>query len=82
MIAIHHPPMKTGIGFIDMVGAQWYAGIRNVIERHPQVQLVIAGHGHTVYARTQRVYGRILSQAVIAAPTADILAAFSVPTRS
>ena len=47
MIAIHHPPMKTGIGFIDMVGAQWYAGIRNVIERHPQVQLVIAGHGHT-----------------------------------
>ena len=47
LIAIHHPPMKTGIGFIDMVGAQWYAGIRDVISKHPQVQLVICGHGHT-----------------------------------
>lgn len=47
LIAIHHPPMKTGIGFIDMVGAQWYAGIRHALEQNPQVQLVIAGHGHT-----------------------------------
>jgi Icc protein len=47
LIAIHHPPMKTGIGFIDMVGAQWYAGIRDVILRHPQVHLVISGHGHS-----------------------------------
>ncbi|HLF30221.1 MAG TPA: metallophosphoesterase [Xanthomonadales bacterium] len=47
LIAIHHPPMKTGIGFIDMVGAQWYAGIRDVIAQHAQVHLVIAGHGHT-----------------------------------
>jgi 3',5'-cyclic AMP phosphodiesterase CpdA len=34
LIAIHHPPMKTGIGFIDMVGAQWYTGIRDVIAQH------------------------------------------------
>lgn len=47
LIAIHHPPMKTGIGFIDMVGGHWYAGIRAVIEKNPQVQLVIAGHGHS-----------------------------------
>jgi 3',5'-cyclic AMP phosphodiesterase CpdA len=47
LIAIHHPPMKTGIGFIDMVGAQWYEGIKEVIAQHPQVQLIICGHGHT-----------------------------------
>ncbi len=47
LLAIHHPPMKTGIGFIDMVGTQWYAGIRDLIKQHSQVQLVICGHGHT-----------------------------------
>lgn len=47
LIAIHHPPMKTGIGFIDMVGALWYSGIADVIAQNPQVQLVISGHGHT-----------------------------------
>ena len=30
LIAIHHPPMRTGIGFIDMVGAQWYDGLSEV----------------------------------------------------
>ena len=46
LIAIHHPPMKTGIGFIDMVGPQWYEGIAGVLERHPQVLKIICGHGH------------------------------------
>ena len=46
LIAIHHPPMKTGIGFIDMVGPQWYQGIAGVLERHPQVLKIICGHGH------------------------------------
>lgn len=47
LLAIHHPPMKTGIGFIDMVGATWYAGITRLVQQHPQVQLVICGHGHS-----------------------------------
>jgi 3',5'-cyclic AMP phosphodiesterase CpdA len=47
LIAIHHPPMKTGIYFIDMAGEQWYQGLREVLSRHPQVQLVICGHGHS-----------------------------------
>ena len=56
LIAIHHPPMRTGIEFIDMVGAQWYAGISRLIAEHPQVQLVISGHGHSdVYGRNGRV---------------------------
>lgn len=47
LLAIHHPPMRTGIGFIDMVGAEWYAGITRLVQQHPQVQLVICGHGHS-----------------------------------
>lgn len=47
LIAIHHPPMRTGIEFIDMVGPQWYAGFSRLLAQHPQVQLVISGHGHS-----------------------------------
>jgi len=46
LIAIHHPPMKTGIDFIDMVGADWYRNMGQVLERHPQVLKIICGHGH------------------------------------
>jgi Icc protein len=47
LIAIHHPPMKTGIGFIDMVGPHWYRDLGEVLNRHPQVLKVICGHGHS-----------------------------------
>jgi len=47
LIAIHHPPMTTGIGFIDMVGTHWYAGIKKLLQRHRQVALLICGHGHS-----------------------------------
>lgn len=46
LIAIHHPPMKTGIYFIDMVGEEWYQGLSELISRHPQIKLIICGHGH------------------------------------
>ena len=46
LIAIHHPPMKTGVGFIDMVGKHWYKRLGKVLNAHPQVLKVICGHGH------------------------------------
>jgi Icc protein len=46
LIAIHHPPMRTGIEFIDMVGSKWYTDLGAVLLRHPQVVKVICGHGH------------------------------------
>lgn len=56
LIAIHHPPMQTGIEFIDMVGAQWYRGISELLAEHPQVQLIISGHGHSdTYGRNGNV---------------------------
>ncbi len=47
LIAIHHPPMITGIELIDMGGAEWYQGLKSVIAAHEQVKLVICGHCHT-----------------------------------
>jgi 3',5'-cyclic AMP phosphodiesterase CpdA len=46
LVAIHHPPMKTGVGFIDMVGEQWYQELGELLCRSPQVLKVICGHGH------------------------------------
>lgn len=46
LIAIHHPPMMTGIAFVDMVGPEWFAGLSEVLGRHAQVKLVICGHSH------------------------------------
>ncbi len=46
LIAIHHPPMKTGVGFIDMVGEHWYRELGEVLRSHPQVVKIICGHGH------------------------------------
>ena len=47
MIALHHPPMKTGIELIDMGGSEWYQGIRSLLNEHDQTRLVICGHCHT-----------------------------------
>jgi len=46
LIAIHHPPFRTGIGFIDMVGQDWYWEMGEIVARHPQVLKIICGHGH------------------------------------
>ena len=46
LIAIHHPPMKTGVGFIDMVGEQRHRELGELLTSHPQAIKVICGHGH------------------------------------
>jgi len=47
LLAIHHPPMTTGIEFIDMGGSEWFQGLNSVLSEHPQVRLLICGHCHT-----------------------------------
>lgn len=47
LIALHHPPMKTGIELIDMGGSEWYRGLEALLAEHDQVKLVICGHCHT-----------------------------------
>lgn len=47
LIAIHHPPMTTGIELIDMGGSEWFQGLKTVLTKHQQVGLLICGHCHT-----------------------------------
>ncbi len=47
LIALHHPPMTTGIELIDMGGSDWFQGLKSVLAEHDQVRLVICGHCHT-----------------------------------
>lgn len=47
LIALHHPPMITGIELIDMGGSEWFQGIKSAVAEANHVKLVICGHCHT-----------------------------------
>ena len=47
LVALHHPPMTTGIELIDMGGSDWFQGLKSVLNSFKQVKLVICGHCHT-----------------------------------
>jgi 3',5'-cyclic AMP phosphodiesterase CpdA len=46
IILQHHPPFRTGIGFMDAFGFDGMAAEIAVLERHPQVERVLCGHLH------------------------------------
>jgi 3',5'-cyclic AMP phosphodiesterase CpdA len=46
LIALHHPPMITGIELIDMGGSEWFQGLKFALAVHKQVKLLICGHCH------------------------------------
>lgn len=48
LIAMHHPPVVTGIPACDEVGlpAADRRALGEVVERHPQVRRLVAGHAH------------------------------------
>lgn len=47
LIALHHPPMITGIELVDMGGSEWFQGLSSVVAETKHVKLVICGHCHT-----------------------------------
>lgn len=46
LVALHHPPFSTGIGHMDDIGLANPERLEAVIRRHPQVELLVAGHLH------------------------------------
>jgi 3',5'-cyclic-AMP phosphodiesterase len=56
IVALHHPPFATGISHMDAMGldADAAAGLGAVVERHPQVERVQAGHLHRSILRRWR----------------------------
>jgi 3',5'-cyclic AMP phosphodiesterase CpdA len=47
MIALHHPPIRTGIAFADLADPEWSKGLVETVSSHDHVKLIICGHIHT-----------------------------------
>ena len=46
LVFLHHPPFITGIAHMDRQNLRNAPRLAAVVERHPQVQLIAAGHVH------------------------------------
>ena len=54
IVALHHPPFRSGLHYLDIFGFRGARALRRIVDRHPHVRRVIAGHIHTVKARRWR----------------------------
>ena len=46
LLAMHHPPMPTGLAYMDAMQPPLPDALESVISRHRQLQLIVAGHIH------------------------------------
>lgn len=46
MLVLHHPPIPTGLAFMDAIQPPWPPRLAAILSAHPQVRLVGCGHVH------------------------------------
>lgn len=46
LLFMHHPPIQSGLQVMDQIGLRGRAELCEVVQRHPQVVRVLAGHVH------------------------------------
>jgi len=65
IVAMHHPPIDIGVEFADAIGLprEDRVGLARLLDAHPQVQLVVAGHVH------RGAVGRLGSRPVFTCPS-------------
>lgn len=51
-VSLHHPPVTIGIEWMDELQLRDPERLKTVLERHPHVVAVLAGHNHTMCATT------------------------------
>ena len=54
LIALHHPPFPIGSAWMDKIGLHQADHLLSIIDRHPQVQLVVFGHIHQEFQQQRR----------------------------
>jgi 3',5'-cyclic AMP phosphodiesterase CpdA len=65
LLAVHHPPLATGISEWDTINllAPQRLALAEVVDRHPQLQAIVGGHLHRVAASA------LAGRPVLAAPS-------------
>ena len=54
LIALHHPPLAIASAWMDAIGLQNREALFAVIDRYPQVKLVVFGHIHQEFDRVRQ----------------------------
>ncbi len=68
LLAMHHPPLLTGIPAMDSIGIPESERVElaEIVSRHPQVQVIAAGHVH------RTIVGELGGTPVLAIPSTDV----------
>lgn len=74
IVALHHPPLQTGIRFMDAIGLEGVPALAAALEQATGEVTVVSGHVHGVY------HGRIGRHPVATAPA--ICSAFTLDRRA
>ncbi len=77
IVAVHHPPVSTGIEVWDRVGlpAAERRALADIVRRHPHVRRIVAGHVHRTLA------GDLGGTAVLAIPSTYVQARLRFDTQ-
>jgi len=67
IVAVHQPPFRTGIHYLDAFGFRGAQALRKLVARHPHVGRVICGHIHCI--RQTHVGRTLVTSAPSTAPT-------------
>jgi len=54
LIALHHPPLPVNSAWMDSISLQNRHDLLAILDRHPQVQLVIFGHIHQEFSQQRQ----------------------------
>jgi 3',5'-cyclic AMP phosphodiesterase CpdA len=57
VIFMHHPPFPTGLAPFDQIGLENAGALGAIVDRHPQIERIVAGHVHSAMQR--RYHGTI-----------------------
>lgn len=72
VVAMHHPPILTGIGGLDVIGLTNREALAGLLHRSPQVRRVIAGHVH------RGAFGVTGGCGVVACPSTNLQAKLEI----
>jgi hypothetical protein len=78
VIAMHHPPLLTGITVLDDIGlpAEQRAALGELLARHPHVRRVVAGHVH------RAAFAVLGGCGVVTAPSTNLQARLEIGARA